>query len=228
MITQLNRCVNSFNSRNIRLVLILVLYVLIVQTAKADVIELSITGSWSAGDFKVTETSSPSYDPDNPQFDGKVFGVAPSTGNMTIRLRVNTDGSRFFAKGSTFTANGRGTYTLAHDFYGYRDVTLVGGFYTFGNAIWENIGILSGLEGPDNTKAALWTDFDITKGDPARLSFRMFGTRNGVHPDLFVGSRTHEQIGYDFLVWEYYKGEEIRSRKYSVKSTGVSGSFEIR
>ncbi|MDQ3490327.1 MAG: hypothetical protein M3449_04575, partial [Acidobacteriota bacterium] len=67
-------------------------------------------------------------------------------------------------------------------------------------------------------KAALWTDVDITKQDPTRLSFRMFGKADGLTEDLFVGSRTYGSIGRQFLLWEYYKGEEIRSIKYTTKS----------
>ncbi|MEO7660628.1 MAG: hypothetical protein ABIV48_13520, partial [Pyrinomonadaceae bacterium] len=63
-----------------------------------------------------------------------------------------------------------------------------------------------------------WTDTDITKGDPTKLSFRMFGKAEGLTADLFVGSRGHESIGPQFLLWEYYKGEEIRSTKYTAKS----------
>lgn len=208
----------KWSSRFAPFVLVLVISLFTGHSAKAEIVELSVTGHWSEGDFKVTDSSDKLYDPANPKFDGKVFGVAPSAGNVTLRLLVNTDGGVFFPKGSGFTADGVGAYTLAHDFYGYREVVLVGDAYSFGSAIWRTEGILAGLEGPDQVKAALWTDVDITKEDPTRVSFRMFGKADGLTADLFVGSRIHGSIGRQFLLWEYYKGEEIRSAKYTAKS----------
>ena len=199
-------------------VLVLVISLFIEHIARGEVVQLSITGHWSERNFKVTDRSNALYAPANPKFDGKVFGVAPSAGTTTLELLVNTDGSIFFAKGSEFIADGTGAYSLTHDFYGYRDVTLVGDTYSFGNAVWRSDGILAGLEGPDGVKAALWTDVDITKNDPTRVSLRLFGKADGLTPDLFVGSRTHASIGTQFLLWEYYKGEEIRSEKYTTKT----------
>jgi hypothetical protein len=46
----------------------------------------------------------------------------------------------------------------------------------------------------------------------------MFGKADGLTADLFVGSRTHGSIDMQFLLWEYYKGEEIRSVKYTTKT----------
>lgn len=110
----------------------LVIGLFAVHSAKAEIVELSITGYWSAGDFKVTDRLNRLYNPANPEFDGKVFGADPSAGEVTLQLLVNTDGGIFFSKGSEFTADGVGAYSLAHDFYGYREVTLVGGTFSFG------------------------------------------------------------------------------------------------
>jgi len=206
------------SARFARLVLILIFILFTEHSAKAEIVELSITGYWSAGDIKITDITDKSYDPANPKFDGKVFGISPAAGNLNLQLLVNTDGSIFFPKGSQFTADGVGTYSLKHDFYGYKEVGLVDGVYSFGSAVWRSDGILAGLKGPDSVKAALWTDVDITKQDPTRLSFRMFGKADGLTADLFVGSRTYGSIGRQFLLWEYYKGEEIRSIKYTTKS----------
>ncbi len=198
--------------------LVLIISVFIAHTAKAEIVELSITGYWSERDFKVTNKSDASFNPADPRFDGKVFGVAPSVGNVTIQLLVDTEESIFFPKGSQFTADGVRAYSLIHDFYGYRKVTLVGDTYSFGSAIWRSGGILANLEGPDRAKATLWTDVDIAKTNPTKVSFRMFGKAEGLRADLFVGSRTHESIGMQFLLWEYFKGEEIRSRNYSARA----------
>jgi len=151
-------------------------------------VEVFITGSWVADDFSVTDPSDPLYDPANPEFDGKVFGVAPSAGSTTIQLRVDTDSAVFFPVGYTWDNNGT-PCTLAHDWYGYSDVMLVNDPYTFGTATWTNSGILTALIGPNDSTAALWTDVDITSGVPSRLSFRMFGTGDGLTADVFVGSR---------------------------------------
>lgn len=194
------------------------------STVIAAIVNLSITGTWSADDFTVTEASDPLYDPSNPKFDGKVFGVAPSAGSTTVQLLVNTTGSVFFNQGYTFTTTS-GTYTLAHDWYGYSDVTLADAPYTFGTASWETSGILTDLVGPNNVTAALWTDVDITSGDPSKLSFRMFGSGDGLSADFFVGSRTYEQIGTQFLIWEYYGGEEIRSKNYSASTVPVPAAI---
>ena len=146
-----------------RFVLVLGISLFLVQTARAEIVELSIAGRWTEKDFKVTSRKDGRYDPANPKFDGLVFGVAPIEGSVTLQLLINTDGNIFFAKGAEFAAEGVGAYTLSHDFYGYRDVTLVGGSFTFGGAVWGSDGILAGLEGPERVKAALWTDTDITK-----------------------------------------------------------------
>jgi hypothetical protein len=201
-----------------RFVFLFVAALFAAQTCNAEVVELSITGYWTKDHFKVKDGFNDFPKAQNPKFDGTVFGVEPSAGEVTLKLLVNTADSVFFAKGSFFIADGVGAYELRHDFYGYRNVTLAGDTFTFGTAAWKSDGILAGLEGPERVKAALWTDVDITKGDPGRVSFRMFGKADGLKADLFVGSRTPFSIGGEFLLWEYYAGEEIRSNKYTVKS----------
>jgi len=180
--------------------------------AQATIYDVFIMGSWTADDFTVTEPSVPT----DPTLDGKVFGVEPSSGSTTVQLRVNTDGAVFFAEGHPID-----NLKLAHDWYGYSGVTLVDAPYTFGTATWETSGILTGLIGPDSSKAALWTDVDITTGDPSRLSFRMFGIGDGITADFFVGSRSKIAIGSQFLLDEYYGGEKIRSETYSANVNPV-------
>ena len=199
-------------------VLVLIFNLLITVTVRAEIVELSITGHWSEKDFKVTSRTDGQYDSANPKFDGTVFGTVPAAGNVTVQLLVNTNGSLFFAKGSEFNAEDGRVEMLTHDFYGYRDVVLVGDAFSFGTAVWRSDGILTGLVGPNSTKVALWTDADITKKDPTRVSFRMFGKADGLMADLFVSSSNQASIRMQFLLWEYYKGEEIRSEKYSVKT----------
>lgn len=206
--------VRSSSAELFRMALVVVFGLIAGQSVRAEIVELTITGYWTEKEFKVTDRTVDLYDPANPKFDGRVFGVTPEAGSATFKLRVNTDGALFFAQGSEFTVRGVGAFVLRHDFYGYRDVELVGGSYSFGNALWKSDGILAKLDGPDGQKAALWTDVDITKKDPIRVSFRMFGKADGLTPDLFVGSRTHFSIGRQFLLWEFYAGEEIRSNKY--------------
>lgn len=199
----------------VQIALVLGISLLMAHSAKSEIVELAITGHWSEKDFRVTDRLDGLFNPENPKFDGKVFGFDPSSGDLTLRLLVNTEGAMFFSKGSRFTAEGRGEYLLTHDFFGYRNVALAGGVYSFGSALWRSDGILAGLLGPEGIKAALWTDVDITKSGPTSVSFRMFGKADGLTADLFVGSRTHGSIGSQFLLWEYYKGEEIRSNKYT-------------
>ncbi len=187
------------------------------NVVSAEIVELSITGYWSEGNFKVTGKSDQSFSPADPNFDGKVLGVAPSAGQVTFDLVVDTDRSMFFPKGAHTTLSDGKAYTLAHDFYGYRAASLAGGPFAFGTARWRTDGIVTRLEGPDGVQAALWTDVDITKEDPGRVSFRMFGKAEGILADLFVGGRSATSIGDQFLLWEYYAGEEIRSMKYVAK-----------
>src|SRR5215203_1683271 len=78
-------------ARFAQFVLVLVICLFVMHTTKAEIVELSITGHWSEGDFKVTNRLDELYNTANPKFDGKVFGVAPSAGNVTLQLLVNTD-----------------------------------------------------------------------------------------------------------------------------------------
>ena len=198
------------------------LFVFATLSARAETIELTVTGRWSEGDFKVAGRPGTFYNAADPAADGKVFDLSPSDGSMSLILLVSTDNALFFARDSeTSDSTGR-IHSLTHDFYGYSDVKLVGGYYTFGGAVWNSSGVLKDLIGPNGSKAALWTDVDITKVDPTRLSFRMFGKAGKLSADLFVGSRTPSTIGRQFLLWEYYAGEEIRSSKYTARARTLS------
>ena len=195
----------------------LIAFLFVIPKVNAYIIDVSITGSWTADDFIVGDSVT---DPTPPPIDGTVFGVAPSDGSTTFQVRVDTDGFVYFPEGHTYTID-TSTYTLAHDWYGYFDVSLASEPYTFGTATWESDGILTALVGPDEETAAMWTNADITMGTPSLLSFRMFGTAGELTADLFVGSRTPEQIGTNFLLHEYYAGERIRSNEYSVSVSAV-------
>jgi len=187
--------------------------------ANAAMINVDITASWTAADFSVTDPADPLYNPADPAVDGKVLGVSPSAGSTTIHLIVDT--SSFVSYSAGYTYNYLGTdYTLAHDWYGYQNVQLASP-YSFGTASWDSSGILTDLLGPDGVGAALWTDTDITSGDPTLASFRMFGTDTGVNPDLFVGPRTNQFISTQFLLGEYYNGEDISVDGYTVTASVV-------
>jgi len=155
---------------------------IIVSNATAIPVDLYVTRSWSSGDFDVTDPTDSAYDPTNSRFDGKVFGVSPSDGSSTIHLRVETDSIVSFSAGYSYDYLGT-TYALEHDFYGYSDVTLVNDPFTFGSATWENGGIITSLIGPDSLGAALRTDTDISVSAPPLLSFRMYGTGDGLTAD---------------------------------------------
>jgi len=203
---------------------VLVLSLFAVSTVNAETVEVTITGHWSEGNFKVTGKSDAAFDPLDPKFDGKVFDLSPSDGSLSFVLLVNTDMAVFYPKGSETTDVYGRSYALSHDFYGYGEVTLLDGTYTFGGAVWDTAGVLTRLDGPKGSKATLWTNTDLTKQDPTKVSFRMFGKAGKLSADLFVGSRTPNSIGTDFLLWEYYKGEEIRSSTYT---TSVRRSFNF-
>lgn len=173
--------------------------------AQASIVDLTITGSWTASDYDVSSTGPDSALGISEENDDLVFGTAPSDGSTTFTLRVNTDSAVGFATGY----NG-----ITHDWFGYSDVQLLG-THTFGSASWTTSGIVTGLVGVDGLTKALWTDTDIAAAAPTRLSFRMFGGWEGNSADLFIGSRTTTTIGNQFLMWEYYGGEEIRSNNYS-------------
>jgi VCBS repeat-containing protein len=185
----------------------------VALTASADIIRVDITGSWVAGDFTVNQRSQDDYE---GPLDGTVFGVSPSAGSTTVQLLVNTDNFVLQPANVPGVYDGN-TYTPTHDWYGYTDVELVGGTYTFGTATWTTSDILLYLDGLDGNTAALWTDADIRTAKPTRVSFRMMALQSdGLDADLFVGARTPETIGLQFLIWEYYGGEEIRSNSYDV------------
>ena len=188
----------------------LMLVVIGSTSANADIIDLSVTMSWLEADYDVTSTG-----PDSPtgvpeEDDDKVFGTAASDGSTTFVLRVNTSSAISFMTGD---------FGIAHDWFGYSDVELLGG-HSFGSASWVTDDILTGLVGPNTSSAALWTDTDIATTDPSRLSFRMFGDWEGASADLFLGSRTSFTISGSALLWEYFGGEEIRSNSYSA-TTGA-------
>ena len=177
-----------------------------VSAARADVYDLIITGAWTAGDYDVTPTAPAGYEAVAEGDDDKVFGVAPSAGSTTFTVRVDTSSNTgLFAAG--YLSNG--VDVLAHDWVGYTNVQLVG-THTFGSATWTNSGVLTDLVGVDGLTAALWSDTDLTSGTPGRVSFRMQGEGDGLVADLFVGERLTTEILDNFLLWEYFGGEEIR------------------
>ena len=191
---------------------------LIASNAAASTVLVDISASWDESNFSVTDTLDAAYNPANPEFDGEVFEVAPSSGTETIELMVNTDGALVYSSGYTFNINGV-DYTLAHDWYGYMNVELVNP-YTFGTASWDNTGILH-LVGVEGQSAALWTNSDISNSNPTKVAFRMFGSGDGLTADLFVGSWTYEEISSEFLIWEYFGGEEIRTNSYDVVTSVI-------
>jgi hypothetical protein len=182
--------------------------------SQAAIIDLTITGSWESTDYNVTSTL---YGDDD-----LVFGTSPSDGSTSFTLRVDTSSAVAYSSG--YLSNG--TDALTHDWFGYSDVSLVG-THTLGTASWDTSGILSGLIGVDGLAKALWTNTDISSADPTLLSFRMFGefpisSSDTGTADLFIGSRTSTTIGTQFLAWEYFAGEEIRSSSYSAVATNAS------
>ncbi len=183
----------------------------LASAAQAAIVDLKVTGSWLASDYDVSSTG-----PDAPlgvpeENDDKVFGVAPSDGSTTFTLRVDTSSVQQFNTGD---------FGVTHDWFGYDMVELLGG-HTFGSASWETADLSTGLIGPNGAAATLWTDTDISMADPTRLSMRMFGDWEGRSADIFVGSRTATTIGSQFLMWEYFAGEEIRSSTYSATTSAV-------
>ena len=185
------------------------LVLVLAANAQAALVSLSITGSWTAADYDVSSTGPTAGALGIPEEnDDLVFGTAPSAGSTTFTLLVNTAGAHFFPTGAL---------GVTHDWYGYTNVILVG-THTFGSASWVTSDILTGLVGPGGATAALWTNTDISVASPTLLSFRMFGSWEGSNADMFIGSRTATTIGTQFLLWEYFGGEEIRSRSYSASS----------
>ena len=171
-----------------------------------DIVHLLVTGTWLTSDFKVS--TKPTTDPDS---DGKVFGIPPSDGSLTFELQVDTTS----LVGPFLPAD----TNVAHPFYGYTDVSLPCGA-AFGTATWDTSSILAGLQGPDDSEAALWVNEDLNGNTPpTRASFRLFygtGSAPGQDnkPDIFIGGvvlGTNYQLrDSQYLLWEYF-GEEIRS-----------------
>lgn len=188
---------------------------LLAGNASAAIVNVDITASWTATDFTVSTTPNPA----DPAADGAVFGVVPSTGSTTIKLTVDTSSAVSFNAGYTYNYLGT-NYTLAHDWFGYQNVTLSNP-HTFGSASWTSANILTALIGVDGLTAGLWTDSDITSSNPTRASFRMQSTVGSETADLFVGSRTPDTIGTQFLLWEFFGGEEIRLDGYTVNTSVV-------
>lgn len=173
-----------------------------MSSAQAAIIDLTITATWEASDFDVSSTGpSPGAIGIPEEDDDLVFGVAPSAGSTSFTLRVNTSPVVSFSSGD---------FGVTHDWFGYSDVQLVG-THTFGTASWTTSDILTALEGPNGSSAALWVDTDLSVAAPSLISFRMQGDWTGEAADLFVGSRSPTTIGTQFLMWEYFAGEEIRN-----------------
>ena len=205
----------QYRIRRIFYALIIAILIAFTSTVQAEIVDVTITASWTAGDYDVSSTGPSSGALGIPEEDDDlVFGTEPSAGSTSFTLRVNTDSAVSFAAGY----NG-----ITHDWYGYSDVTLVG-THTFGSASWTTADILTGLEGVDGLTKALWTDTDIRISHPTVLSFRMFGDWEGSSADMFFGSRTPTTISNRFLMWEYFAGEEIRvsSNAYTAVAVSVS------
>jgi len=185
---------------------------LVSSQAHSAIVNLQVTGTWTASDYDVSSTGPSAGALGIPEEnDDLVFGTAPADGSTTFTLRVDTSSAVSFSMGY----NG-----ITHDWYGYSDVSLVG-VHTFGSASWESGDILTDLVGVDGLTKALWTDTDIAVASPSLLSFRMFGDWEGNTADMFFGSRTATTIGNQFLLWEYFEGEEIRSASYSATASVV-------
>lgn len=186
----------------------------IAPAAHASVVELVLTGSWAASDFDVSSTGTTNPSDPAEDNDDLVFGLAPSAGSISVTLLVDTSSVTSYLVG--------GPETVAHDHFGYTDVTLKDPV-SLGTASWDTSDILTGLIGPGGTGASLWTDVDLTTGAPTLASFRMFGDWAGTGgsgtADMFFGSRILSGSGYEitdsFLAWEFYQGEEIRSSDYT-------------
>lgn len=188
---------------------------LFAHTAQASVIELVVTGTWSTSDYDVSSTGPTAGATGAPEEDDdKVFGTDPSDGSISFSLLVDTSSAVSYLTG--------GAEPVLHDFFGYSNVTLKDPV-TLGDATWDSTSALTSLVGPGGASALLWTDTDLTTGSPSLLSFRMFGTWAGTgatgSADMFIGPRSvggsGMSIGTQFLTWEYFGGEEIRSNTYS-------------
>lgn len=189
--------------------------------AQASIIELTLSADWEASDFDVssTGTTNPADPPEDD--DDLVFGIAPSAGSISFTLLVDTSSVTTFLAG--------GSPAVAHDHFGYSDVTLKSAV-SLGTATWDLATVPVTLSGPGTSTALLWTDTDLTMADPNLVSFRMFGDWTGTggtgSADIFFGSRfigpSGNQISDSFLTWEYFQGEEIRTTGYSASVNAVS------
>ncbi len=160
--------------------------------AQAAPILLEFQIEWTAADFDVSSTGPTVGALGIPEEDDdKVFGIAPSDGSLSFQLLVDPSSMVYVPAGSAGNPI---------DWYGYGDVSLVAPV-TLGTAVWDGSGIIDlsrwGYDLP------LWTDTDITTTSPTQAEFRMFGDWTGHSADLFI------EPG-QVLLWEYYKGEEIR------------------
>lgn len=184
--------------------------------AHASSFILTLSAEWTASDYDVSSTG-PAGSTSAATDDDLVFGTAPSSGSLSLDLLVDAGSSQFFAGG----VNGR-----AHDFYGYSDVSIVGGSFSFGTATWTDSSIIS-LDGPEGSSAVLWTDAALGDNALSLASFRMLAPWEDATADIFFGSRIgtvaagSTQILDNFLVWEYYLGEEIRVANHSVSASPV-------
>jgi hypothetical protein len=183
-------------------------WVMLASPARAELVDLTLTFTYSNTDFFLDPTSTTPPTGVPQENDGKVFGVAPSNGSTTFTLRVDTTAAAFFPTGHL----SNGTAMLVHDWYGYSNVQLLCA-HTFGTATWNFDDLATALVGPDDATATLWTNADIATANPTLLSFRMQGLGDGIIADLFLGSRaltpTTLEIRHDGLLAEYFAGESI-------------------
>lgn len=184
------------------------------STVQASIIELILSAEWEASDFDVSSTGTTNPSDPAEDNDDKVFGIAPTSGSISFTLLVDTSSVTTFLVG--------GSTAVAHDHFGYSNVTLKDPV-TLGSATWDTSTVPVSLDGPASSSAQLWTDTDLTTGAPSLVSFRMFGDWAGTggtgSADMFFGSRfigpDGNQISESFLTWEYFQGEEIRTTGYS-------------
>ncbi len=178
-------------------------------TLAQDMVYLEVTGFWTPASFHVESTGPTMGGRGSPEEnDDKVFGIAPSTGCATFTLQVDTSTVQYIPRGYLGTT---------HPWYGYDGVRLVGTL-RIGTAWWTTDRINTGLIGPGNARATLWTNVDLRTGDPSLLSIRMMGHWNRYIGDLFVGIRTNTTIYRSFMLAEYYGGENLFSESYAAVS----------
>jgi len=187
--------------------LVMAITLIVVPKARAASVDLTANFSYAPSNFV-------------NRVDGAVFGIDPSYGSGSITLRIDTDNVIHFPAGYTYVHGNGQSYTLHHDFYGYSDVALVTPF-VFGNATWATSDILTGLIGPSDSVAALWSDSDLTTSIPSRVSFRAMGSWLGGTADLFIGPRSTYDIMSSFFLHEYFGGDQIRTTNYSYHVTGL-------